>query len=280
MDRKTHLSRSMRRLPRSSSSGPQTVWEDCSGPGSGDEWRKRTPKQFKIEAQGEAQAMLIRAQGEITTAELRRRADYQRAEEDMWHQQNMEQITAKACLLLTAGADEGRVSDDWFANFYDKTRNVSDEEMQSMWARVLAGEMNAQGSFSRRTVNFLADLDRSDCETFTRLCGYACTMGGGPSVLVYNTDHPIYSVGTNFGAISHLESIGLIQFSVHSGYQLLRVPRYVVINYYDTATILELEHDENIFEVGQVLLTRVGRELASIASGVPVPGFLDYLRNR
>lgn len=234
----------------------------------------------QIEAEGEARAMLIRAQGEIATAELMRRAKHRRVEEDAWHQHNMEQITSKARLLLTAGADETRVDDDWFANFYEKTKNVSDEQMQSMWARVLAGEVNTQGRFSRRTVNFLADLDRSDCEMFTKLCGYACTMGGGPSVLVYDPEESIYAAGASFGAISHLESIGLVQHSTITGYRLLHVPRHIEINYYGTRTILELEGDDNSFQVGKVLLTRVGRELASIAGGEPVPGFFDYLRGR
>ena len=35
------------------------------------------------------------------------------------------------------------MEEDWIANFFDKCRIVSDSEMQSLWARVLAGEANA-----------------------------------------------------------------------------------------------------------------------------------------
>ena len=44
--------------------------------------------------------------------------------------------------------------------------------MQILWARVLAGEANAPGTYSKRTVNLLSDFDKSDAELFTKLCGF------------------------------------------------------------------------------------------------------------
>jgi hypothetical protein len=233
----------------------------------------------EIEAHGEARAGWVKAEAEIAIEDLRRRAEQRRIEENVWHQRNIEQITAQARLLLTDGADETKVHDDWFANFYEKTRNVSDAEMQSVWARVLASEVNEPGAFSRRTVNFLADLDRADCEMFTSLCGYLCGIHGGHAeALIYNMEDPIYASGARFGALIHLESIGLIQFSsAMSSYTLEGLPKQLTIDYFDTRMTLELERDENEFGIGRAMLTRVGRELALIAGGKPVPGFVEYL---
>ena len=63
------------------------------------------------------------------------------------------------------------MEDDWIANFFDKCRIVSDSDMQTLWGRVLAGEANAPGTYSKRTVNLLSDFDKSDAELFTKLCG-------------------------------------------------------------------------------------------------------------
>ena len=63
---------------------------------------------------------------------------------------------------------EEAMSDDWIANFFDKCRNVSDREMQDLWARVLAGEANTPGSYSKRTVNFLTTLDSEEADAKSR----------------------------------------------------------------------------------------------------------------
>ena|ERR1700733_2796119 len=106
------------------------------------------------------------------------------------------------------------------ANFRDKCRMVSDEQMQSVWSRVLSGEVNAPGSFSRRTVNLLNDLDKTDCELFTKLCCFCWSFGksgkerrGSAFPYVVDYDLPIYQKrGIHFSALTHLESIGLINF--------------------------------------------------------------------
>ena len=51
------------------------------------------------------------------------------------------------------------------------------DEMQSLWARVLATEANAPGALSKRAVNVLSDFDKSDAELFTRLCGFSWVIG-------------------------------------------------------------------------------------------------------
>ena len=112
-----------------------------------------------------------------------------------------------------ANADPSKVEDDWITNFFDKCRIVSDNEMQDLWSRVFAGESNSPGTYSKRTVNFLSDLDKDDAEKFTRLCGFGW-MIGDVFPLIYDVQHPIYNnQGIDFYWLSHLESIGLIQFN-------------------------------------------------------------------
>lgn len=87
-------------------------------------------------------------------------------DEEALRQQNMEKITEKALPLLNEGSDPSAMEDDWVTNFFDKSRIISDEEMQSLWSSVLAGEANAPGTYSKRTVNFLSDLDKKTLQSF------------------------------------------------------------------------------------------------------------------
>ena len=62
----------------------------------------------------------------------------------------MEDITAKAIPHLNANANPDNMEDDWIANLFDKCRMVSNDEMQSLWARVLATEANAPRCFVKK----------------------------------------------------------------------------------------------------------------------------------
>jgi uncharacterized protein DUF2806 len=237
------------------------------------------PYQIKRLAKAEAEAAIIKAQGEIEVTDLHRRAMHRFIEEEAQQQQNMEQITTETLPQLDERSDPSLIDDDWVTNFFDKSRIVSDKEMQALWSRVLAGEANAPGTYSKRTVNFLSDLDKVDAELFSKLCGFAYVVGN-LAPLVFDVRAPIYNDhGVSFGSLSHLESIGLIQFSNVSGFTRLKLPKSFSVSYYGKPLGLEMPKDsDNELDLGSVLLTKTGFELAPISGSKPVEGFYEYVR--
>ncbi len=135
------------------------------------------PYQIKRVAKAEAEAEIIRAQTQIDVTDIQRRALYRFIAEEGKKQDNIEKITEKAIPLLEDSSNPKDIEDDWVANFFDKCRIVSDDEMQSLWSKVLSGEANAPGSFSKRTVNFLSSIDKIEAHLFTSLCGYGWHAG-------------------------------------------------------------------------------------------------------
>lgn len=239
------------------------------------------PYQIKRLAKAEAEAAVIKAQAEIQVTELHRRAMHRFIEEEAQKQKNIEDITNQAVPLLSENTDAGRMNDDWVTNFFDKSRIVSDQEMQGLWARVLAGEANAPGTYSKRTVNFLGDLDKIDADLFSKLCGFGWQVGNVVP-LVFDVQANIYQEnGITFDALSHLESIGLIQFNHLSGFRLLRLPKKFYVLYYGQPLLLEMPKDEdNELQIGHVLLTKVGQELAPICGSKPIDGFVEYVKEK
>lgn len=239
------------------------------------------PYQIKRIAKAEAEAAIIKAQSEIQITDLHRRAMHRFIEEEGQKQKNIEEITNRALPQLLEGSDASKMEDDWVTNFFDKSRIVSDSEMQDLWARVLAGEANAPGTYAKRTVNFLGDLDKSDAEQFAALCGFGWIVGNIVP-LVFDVEAEIYNKhGVNFNSLIHLESIGLIQFNNLGGYRRLKLPKKFAVAYYSTPLVLELAKDlDNELGIGVVLLTKVGQELAPICGSKPVPGFYDYVKER
>src|SRR5437762_14302411 len=120
------------------------------------------PHQIKRVAKAQAAAALIQARTEIKVEALHRRALQRFVSEEAKKQENIESSTAKALPQLEDKSQPQNMESDWISNFFDKCRIVSDAEMQQLWAKVLAGEANAPGRFSKRTVNFIASLDKQD----------------------------------------------------------------------------------------------------------------------
>ena len=239
------------------------------------------PYQIVRVAKAEAEANRIQAESQIQVTDLHRRAMYRFLEEEAKKQSNIEAITQNALPLLEDKSAPQNVSDDWITNFFDKSRIVSDGEMQSLWSRVLAGEANAPGAFAKRTVNLLADLDKEDAILFMRFYGFGW-MIGNVSPLVFDVQASIYNdQGINFNSLSHLESLGLIQFNHLSGFRRLRIPKVATVFYYGQPVTLTFPKDsDNELEIGKVLLTRAGQQLAPVCAPTPVDGYFQYVKEK
>ena len=232
-------------------------------------------------AEAEAKAALIKARSDIEITDLQRRAANRWMAEEAQRQKNMEDITDKALPQLNENARPESMDNDWIANFFDKCRIVSDDEMQRLWSSVLAGEANAPGSYSKRTVNFLSDLDKAEAGLFAKLCGFSWEIGNVVP-LVFDVQAEIYNrCGINFNTLSHLDSIGLVQFGGVAGFMNQNLPKNCTALYYDRALTLEMPHDvDNTLHIGKVLLTKIGQELARICESKPVDGFLEYVKDQ
>jgi len=236
------------------------------------------PWQIRRVSEAEADAQKNAALAQIQITDMHRRAVRRWIQEEAKKQDNIESITKKALPDVGEQARPQDVEDDWITNFFDKCQLISDQEMQALWAKVLADQANTPGKYSKRTVNLLASLDKSDAELFTRLCSFAWIMGALVP-LVYGMRHEVYAkAGISFPSLVHLETIGLIRIGALTGYSMNDLPQKLVVSYYGQAALLEFEKpEENDLHIGQVMLSKAGEELARICGSKPNPEFKDYV---
>lgn len=236
------------------------------------------PYQIVRVAKAEAEAQRIETETQIEITDLERRAFARFMKEEARKQKNIEDITRKALPQLKESAEPEKVEEDWIANFFDKSRLISNDEMQNLWARILAGEANTPGSYSKRTIDLLSTLDRGDANLFTHLCGFGWNVGNVVP-LIFDVQNEIYTKqGITFNTLSHLDSIGLIQFDNLAGYRRLKLPKKFSVHYYGKPVKLEMPNDSgNSLELGKVLLTKIGQELAPICGSHPFNGFFEYV---
>ena len=88
-------------------------------------------------------------------------------------QENWEAIVRDAPTHLPESVSDVPVDDDWTAQFFEHCKNVSDRQMQSVWSRILAGEVSQPGSFSLRTLHAVKMLRKEDAQLFTDYCQFA-----------------------------------------------------------------------------------------------------------
>ncbi len=237
------------------------------------------PWQITRLAKANAKADLIGAESEIEVSDLHRRAMHRFVEEEAQRQENMESITKKALPDLSKNSDPSKIETDWVTNFFDKSRIISDDEMQNIWAKVLAGEANAPGTYSKRTVNFLGDLDKSDAELFQKICNFGWFVIDEFVLLIFNIGASIYNEnGIDFDTLSHLDNIGLIKLDHHSAFLIRELPKKFTATYHDKHLGLAMaEEENNDINVGHVLLTQVGVELISVCKPAQIEGFHQYV---
>lgn len=193
----------------------------------------------------------------------------------------MENIIRKALPNLKTDAKPKDIENDWIVNFFDKSKLISDEQMQELWARILSGEGNAPGTFSKRTINLMSSLDKADALLFEKVCNFVWQIGG-PIPLIYDSQGELYTKnGVDFSSLKHLDSIGLISFEGLAGYKNLGLGKIVTINYQGQDITIELPKEkENEIDIGLTLFTHPGKELFTICEAKSIEGLVEYVMGR
>ena len=192
----------------------------------------------------------------------------------------MENMIEKSLAYLTTDSSPETMDDDWLTNLFHHARNTSDEVMQDTWARILAGEANTNGSYTKRTVNMMAELEKSDAVLFSKLVDY-CWNFNGDVPIVFDTDDDIYEKnGITFSKLNHLASIGLVTFETLAGYVQSQDGTggkfecsYQGTNY----TIQKPEGKESKVSIGKILFTQQGLELAQVCTRERIDSFEEYV---
>ena len=63
----------------------------------------------------------------------------------MRRQWNIEEIVGGAVEALPSAVSTTPIEPDWVAEFFNQSQDVSNETMQSLWSRILAGEVASSG---------------------------------------------------------------------------------------------------------------------------------------
>ncbi|MCH8062466.1 MAG: DUF2806 domain-containing protein, partial [Chloroflexi bacterium] len=178
------------------------------------------PKRIRRKAAADSDAAIILARGQAEVDEIQFRAVERLRKLVIRRQNNIESIIEMAFQELPESVSENPVAEDWVYDFFEQCHDVSNEQMQMLWSRILAGEVAQPGSFSLRTLSLVKTLAPHDAERFTTFCELVW--------IIEETPTPIYPYPTTkeqqtrqelkFDDFLDLESSGLIKLGETTEY--------------------------------------------------------------
>ena len=230
-------------------------------------------------AKAEAGIAVVQVQNKLAIRDFLDRADERVSRRETKRQKNIEAITAQAVKELPESVSEKPVDEDWVTQFFNHCQDVSNEQMQSLWARLLAGEAANPGSFSLRTLALVKVMSKEEANLFTRFCSMVWQTPEGLVPIVPWEGKISSIVGLQLDSMDfvHLNSLGLIRFEtfVSHSIEVTSDPRFVC-SYHGRQHILARQ-DMQGFSIGNFLLTEVGKELAAIAGSTPNEEYLSWV---
>lgn len=157
---------------------------------------------------------------------------------------------------------------DWHVRFYEACGNISDEDMQELWARVLSGEIEQPGSYSLRTLECLRNLSKEEAELFKKICD--CSVVIGKSTLLPRFGGIMEKNGITYDDVLRLEDCGLLKSDVGMSVGMSVSENFGILTSDDRQVLAVKKREGNIknkLEMPQYLFTAIGRELYSVVGG-------------
>lgn len=119
-------------------------------------------------------------------------------------------------------SEPAKISDDWLNSFEREASQMSSEEMQLLFGRILANEIQKPSSFSIRTIKILSSLDPHAARLFRTLCSVCISLRIQDHIM----DARVPSLGGTAGANSlQAYGLGFDQLNILHEYGLI-IPDY------------------------------------------------------
>ena len=110
--------------------------------------------------------------------------------------------------------------EDWLSRWSENAGGVSNEEMQGLWGRILAGEIKDPGRFSLRVLDFMKNLNKEEADLISDISSYMIS-----GVIFKTDDSELFNKkGIEFSKLLELEDLGILIGVSGGGLQISYIP--------------------------------------------------------
>ena len=215
----------------------------------------------KQKAQTEAEIEILKMQGQEKVAQYILARNNQKVE-------NVSEIVSKAQQQFEIGekVSSEPVDNDWMTRFLGIAEDVSDNEMQELWARVLAGEVKHPHSYSLRTLEVLRNISKEEAGLIAKVSAFVFEMN-----YLCNEDFAL-----NLQDKITLDDIGMVcgEDLIHSKTVTVEKLSFV-LNHCQIMNIYAPVGTK--FEIRCVRLTKAGSEIVRLVQGIDYQKYLQSI---
>jgi hypothetical protein len=175
-----------------------------------------------------------------------------------------------------------RDDNDVFWGLLEHSKTVSNEEVQEIIAKIIAGEYNTPGTYSMSTLQILKSLGKKDLEKLTFFASFYLN-GHGFLRDFFNIKEKTTalrsSLGINYADFLELQNLGLIQSGGYVISVSLKKDSLFKIEYCDESLIFKVTKDLERWSFPECYaLTSAGREIVQHLKIAKNEQFKEYLR--
>lgn len=140
-------------------------------------------------------------------------------------QLNVESVTSFAAEELkdVEPVTDEPIDADWISRFFNIVEDVSNEDMQALWGKILAGEVKKPKTFSLRTLDLLRNLSQEEAVIFNTVAHYAVSNSKGSYIFKGIDNWVLHSFNISFSDILLLMEAGILSSS-ESGFATYNKP--------------------------------------------------------
>lgn len=224
-------------------------------------------------APAEANKLVVLAEAGL---EIEERVRQRLTHQQLKRQINIEAVAAKAIEVLPEDVSPQPVDEQWKTRFFSAAEEISNDDMQGLWGKILAGEVSKPGSYSLRTLEILKNLSQDEARIFQ--CARYLSLDTG-HILKASDNSAMPEFGLSYENILSLRAAGLL----HDGdMQIVEMsikypPGFAALGYNGKALLFEPTNAAENLSIGQYMLTGVGKELLQLIDPIPQADYLDGL---
>lgn len=200
------------------------------------------------------------------TDDLFKRAEMREKFQKVREQKNIENIIgyAQQELLGMGQVPNTPVDDDWMTRLLNNAKDISSETMQFIWGKILAGEVAAPNSFSKRTLDTIRNLSQYEAGVFQKMLPYIVRAGGPLAITARDKIYKMH--GISYGDILLLDECGLMTSGIGISFNVDVYEEPVVVAYNEDLLLLAHCSPEQSQKISISLhnLTKAGHELYKI----------------
>ena len=208
-------------------------------------------------------------------------------------QQNLEAIVKKSLAYCPNTPNSTKADQDWFSRFTTLAEDVSNNTMQDLWAKILAGEVAQPGSFSLKSLALFKSMSITDAKLLAKVCSLAVKdaskknirlISGAyktPGLFSFFSKNTQAKVNLNQCGVSYTELLSLADnnliFLQEAETNQLQKDETIPFNFNGQNLTLTAKNNQSVLNFYK--FTPIGSELALLISDNPSKELIPLLKS-